>query len=51
LHAINWNIKREASEAMSLLSSWTACDFGDALHLLSSAFCANEHYNKKNKKP
>jgi len=51
LHSINWKSSREKEECMKLLKLWSPCDYGDALHILSSFFCANEIYNKKNRKP
>ncbi|KAL4462880.1 hypothetical protein ABPG72_019023 [Tetrahymena utriculariae] len=51
LHSINWDNQKELNEAKKLLKNWAKCSYGDALHLLSSSFCANEFYNKKYKKP
>jgi len=51
LHSVNWDSEKEQKEAMKMLKNWEKCNYGDALHLLSSAFCANEYYNKKYKKP
>jgi len=47
LHCVNWSLEKESKEALSLLDKWAKIDYEDALHLLSSFFCANETYNKR----
>lgn len=46
LHAVNWNYPKEEKEGLSLLEKWAKIDYADAIHLLSSFFCANEIYSR-----
>ena len=49
LHCVSWNYPKEEAEALSLLEKWAKIDYTDAIHLLSSFFCANEFYNHTKK--
>ena len=33
-----------------MLEVWKLCDYGDALHLLSSYYCCNDLYQKRHQK-
>mmetsp|Transcript_14580 Transcript_14580/g.12381 ORF Transcript_14580/g.12381 Transcript_14580/m.12381 type:complete len:513 (+) Transcript_14580:982-2520(+) len=50
LHCVTWSREAESEKALNLLENWAKIDYEDALHLLSSFFCANDLYNR-NKKP
>jgi hypothetical protein len=46
LHSVNWAYEKEGKEALNLMAKWDPIDYEDALHLISSEFCANDVYNK-----
>ena len=46
LHSVNWSYEKEGKEALNLLTNWVSIDYEDALHLISSEFCANDFYSK-----
>ena len=41
LNSVDWKYEPHREEALRLLDLWAPCDYGDALHLLSSFYCQN----------